>query len=516
MYHIYEEDYCSCRTYGTPKFKDVYTDFATFSAAMATSGIPLKITNTSLSTLYYLLYARYGLSHIATTDTAQFAYQVASTIFMYGPTWEKRLEIQETIRNWTEDELLNGAITINNLSVNPGTAPATTAFEVLSTTNQQTATKYKKSKLDGYGYLMSLLETDVTEDFLFQFNKYFMSFVGYTEAVTETGEDEPQTKTVTPTKATQYVQADDGYILDTVIVNPIPAQYIIPQGTLPIEQNNEYNVENYERVSVNVQPKLQSLSITTNGTYTPPAGIDGFNTVSVNVAGGGGETIDYSILKTNASYGGNLYNITLTGKKLVDFTTRNDQEVIYNYYDTVSNDICYLATNNTPILLNGSTGNEIYDNIPCSYVIITSNLQLFYSECSYQPPEGPSGVWTIGTSFNGKTLTANYNNILMESLYNYFYPDANTDNTLTIKFTNGYYIKYTEDGSNNKTLDLYDPMDSVLQTFYDGGSAYSFTFNSDSYTIESYQYTGIYDGGGISEPFWTIMGNFLNSIFSIS
>lgn len=518
MYHIYEEDYCSCRTYGTPRFKDIYANYNTFNTAMTTSGVPLKISTTSLSTLYYLLYARYGLSHIATTDTAQFAYQVASTIFMYGPAWEKRLDIQDKLRTWTEDELLDGATTINNLAINPGTAPAATDFEVLSTTNQQTATRYKKSKLDGYGYLLSILETDVTEEFIHQFNKFFMTFVGY--AHQDDGADEPQTKTITPTKSTQYVQADEGYYLNTVVVNPIPDQYIIPEGTLEITQNNEYNVENYEKVSVNVpipeEAQLQEKTFTENGTYYPDTGYEGFSKVVVNVSGGGGGTIDYSILKTNATYGGNLYNITLTGNKLVDFTTRNDQEIIYNYSDTVSTDICYLATNNTPIIMNGSTGNESYNNLPCSYVIITSDLQLYYSSCNYEPPEGPTGLWAIGSSFNGVTLTGNYNSIMNDSLYNYFYPDASTDNTLTIKFTNGYYIKYTEDSSSNKTLDLYSPVDQPYQSFYDGSNTYSFSFNSDSYTIESYEYTGISDGGNTSDPFWTLVGNFLNSIFTVS
>lgn len=506
MYHIYEEDYCSCRTYGTPKFKDVYADFATFSAAMATSGIPLKITNESLSTLYYLLYARYGLSHIATTDTAQFAYQVASTIFMYGPTWEKRLEIQETIRNWTEDELLNGAITINNLSVNPGTAPATTAFEVLSTTNQQTATKYRKSKLDGYGYLMSLLETDVTEDFLFQFNKYFMSFVGYTEAVTETGEDEPQTKTVTPTKSTQYVQADEGYVLDTVVVNPIPDEYIIPTGTLEITQNNEYNVANYQRVSVNVPSE-----------ETP-------TTADI--------TDTFETLTQYSSMSGSIYDdVTVGGDVLavfIDGSLIPETGVSFSTYPP-SNPTLYLPSGETQLVLNGSItnsqgGTEYLQDTPVSWVIHYSdsgNSAIAYSEIKAATP-GPTGDWAIGTDFNGKTISYNSTYYMNgNSLYGTFYPDASEPASITINFENGYKLVISEptyDGGSSSIL-LQDPASSTLETIANisTGTYNSFTFNSSTYTISSISYDGIGYGSEFSESeFWNKVTTTLDDMINIT
>lgn len=37
-------------------------------------------------------------------------------------------------------------------------------------------------------------------------------------------------------------------------------------------------------------PVIQALEVAENGTYTPPAGVDGYAPVTVNVAGGGGET----------------------------------------------------------------------------------------------------------------------------------------------------------------------------------------------------------------------------------
>lgn len=163
--------------YRTRSFADVWGDEETFVNEYG--NFPIVLTNTDLQQediggLYYLLYARYGNSHSAYGDENQFKYAIFSTIWQYGPTWKKRLEIQENLRNLKEDELLRGGKAIYNHSYNPNTAPSTNTLEELLTINDQNTTNYKKSKLEGYANLMALLETDVSEEFLGKFKKHFI------------------------------------------------------------------------------------------------------------------------------------------------------------------------------------------------------------------------------------------------------------------------------------------------------------------------------------------------------
>lgn len=74
-----------------------------------------------------------------------------------------------------------------------------------------------------------------------------------------------QTKEVTPTKGLQVVENDKEYDgLDAVVVNPIPDEYIIPEGTLPITENMTYDVRDYAKVSARVYPapNLQNKEVT--------------------------------------------------------------------------------------------------------------------------------------------------------------------------------------------------------------------------------------------------------------
>lgn len=163
--------------YRQVKFTDVYPDVATFLSDYTSNGIKTTISQDSATTLYYLIYSRYGNSVIASSDTNRFKYDLFGTIFSYGPTWEKRLDIQDKLRNLTDDELFAGSTQIHNHAYNPGTAPSTGTLDELPAINEQNTSKYKKDKMSGYAMLVSLLDTDVTESFISKFKKLFITVV---------------------------------------------------------------------------------------------------------------------------------------------------------------------------------------------------------------------------------------------------------------------------------------------------------------------------------------------------
>lgn len=161
----------------TRTFADIYSDIEDFKTDYKSNGIPAKLDDTNIQTLYYLLYARYGNSCIASSDENQFKYKLFSTIFMYGPAWQKRLEIQGKLLALTDDELVKGTTAIHNSALNPSTSPSTQSLEELQYINAQNTTKFKKSKLEGYSSLYAIIETDVTEKFIDKFKKLFITVV---------------------------------------------------------------------------------------------------------------------------------------------------------------------------------------------------------------------------------------------------------------------------------------------------------------------------------------------------
>jgi len=171
-------------------------DVDTFVQEAKENGIPLLISETTAVTAYWLLLAEFANSTIANDDETQFKNRLFATIFRYGPTWEKRLEVQDKIRNLTEAEIATGAKQIINKAEHPGTQPSTASLEELDMISEQNVVNNKRDKLSGYNNLLALLETDVTASFIDRFRPLFLKCVAperptlYKNVIEEDGDND--------------------------------------------------------------------------------------------------------------------------------------------------------------------------------------------------------------------------------------------------------------------------------------------------------------------------------------
>lgn len=78
--------------------------------------------------------------------------------------------------------------------------------------------------------------------------------------VNVSGGSQTQSKTATPTKSTQTITPDSGYLLSSVVVNPIPSEYIIP----------------------NLQTRTGVTPTKSSQTITPSSGYDGLASVQID------------------------------------------------------------------------------------------------------------------------------------------------------------------------------------------------------------------------------------------
>lgn len=165
--------------YTTKTFVQVFEDESTFVSEWKDSGIYKSglISDENIQLLYFLLFSKYGNSPIANLDETQFKYKCWTIIFQYGPTWQKRLAIQEELRALSLEDAAKGATMINNHAFNPSATPSTSTTTELPYINEQTTQKHSKAKVDAAAILWELIETDVTAEFLNKFANLFRKFV---------------------------------------------------------------------------------------------------------------------------------------------------------------------------------------------------------------------------------------------------------------------------------------------------------------------------------------------------
>lgn len=163
-------------TYRTNSFSDIFPSLASFKTAYNESGFTEAFTDDEKARMYTLLYGKYGNEHIFSSDENRFKARFFSILSEYGPEYCKKYSLQQALRNLSEDELRAGTISIYNRATNPSTLPLTNNFEPLKKIDDQTATGYKKSKLEAFQLQAELLNSNYAEAFLSKFQNLFNPF----------------------------------------------------------------------------------------------------------------------------------------------------------------------------------------------------------------------------------------------------------------------------------------------------------------------------------------------------
>ena len=163
--------------YSRMLFRQVWPTRDQFVSEYSASSFNLPELDDKKNLIYDLLYASFANTPIVNDDVNYFKSRIFMTVFEYGPTWKKRLEVQQTLRGMSEEELRIGGRNVSNYAVNPNSAPATSSLDELNFVQQQTARGHKLSKAQAYATLLNLLEEDVTKFFVYQFVPCFSRFL---------------------------------------------------------------------------------------------------------------------------------------------------------------------------------------------------------------------------------------------------------------------------------------------------------------------------------------------------
>ena len=175
-------------TYSTsyfPLFCQIWPTVDDFMKDFKDSPILVPITDESAKLTYNLLIGRYYNSPIGYNSVGQWKLEMFTTMYLYGPTWEKRLEIQDKLRNLSEEEIIKGTVSMLNTAANPSTPitgaenkrTGTLADKELNYIKEQNVSLNERNKIDSYLRLNEALATDVTGPYLEKFKEYFQKCV---------------------------------------------------------------------------------------------------------------------------------------------------------------------------------------------------------------------------------------------------------------------------------------------------------------------------------------------------
>lgn len=187
----------------TMTFCQVYDNPTDFSADYKASGLydavnvgasnenlHNSLSDANISVLFYLLIGKYADNPIANASVEIFKQKMFGIIFQYGPTWQKRLDIQDKFRNLTESQILTGTKTVFNHAYNNASLPSAGELSDIPYIDEQQTQATNKAQMSAYNELLSLLETNVTKEFIDRFMVCFNPVVCQTGAVFIDDEEE--------------------------------------------------------------------------------------------------------------------------------------------------------------------------------------------------------------------------------------------------------------------------------------------------------------------------------------
>lgn len=183
---IYNANYTHYGRFSNKRFLDVFPDADTFQDEyeyyQTLFNSPIKVAKAQMGFIYYLLYSKYGSEYIAMSNTTRFEAKLFATLELAAPILLKELDIQKDLLALTDDEIRAGSKAIYNHAFNPSGTPSTGTLEELPFINDQNTTQYKKSPMEGYAILVSLLDDNLLENFLRKFKKLFLRVLAPTLA----------------------------------------------------------------------------------------------------------------------------------------------------------------------------------------------------------------------------------------------------------------------------------------------------------------------------------------------
>ena len=161
-----------------PTAEDFITDYQTIGL----TNIPFQDQN-FLKTIYYLLMGEYADSATTNSSLDMFRYRFMTRIMSYGPQFERELAIQAELLGMDDESLQMSSETIYNQATNPSKKPPVDSRKALDYIDSQSATLHKRSKLDAWSYLFSMLDGDITAKFIARFDDLFRPVLWGNEAV---------------------------------------------------------------------------------------------------------------------------------------------------------------------------------------------------------------------------------------------------------------------------------------------------------------------------------------------